>query len=157
MDNAKELRLGGVSKTGFPGIVVVEGALEDVLEYVRRIQRLRWQQMVVRGEEMEEIDLSSAGKDRDQSSSSSGSCSRSLKDERHHTQEVSSSSSISGSIAQRIEQIVNTHRKISTDFYEIYCAGDSGNGGMSEVSNFCKSVGLHDLFMTALKKYSGSS
>lgn len=153
MDNAKELRLGGVSKTGFPGIVVVEGALEDVLEYVRRIQRLRWQQMVVRGEEMEDIDLSSAGRDRDHSSSGS----RSMNDERFHTQEVSSSSSLSGSIVQRIEQIVNTHRKISTDFYELYCAGDSGNGGMSEVSNFCKSVGLHDLFMTALKKYGGSS
>lgn len=37
------------------GIVVIEGPLEDVMEYVRRIQRLRWQHMVVRGEEIETI------------------------------------------------------------------------------------------------------
>jgi hypothetical protein len=40
------------------GIVVVEGLLEDVIEYVRRIQRLRWQHMVVRGEEIETIEVS---------------------------------------------------------------------------------------------------
>jgi hypothetical protein len=41
------------------GIVVIEGPLDDVMEYVRRTQRLRWQHMVVRGEEIETIEATS--------------------------------------------------------------------------------------------------
>jgi hypothetical protein len=37
------------------GIVVIEGQLDNVMEYVRRTQRLRWQHMVVRGEEIETL------------------------------------------------------------------------------------------------------
>lgn len=55
VENAVELKLGGASKHGFPGVVIVEGDLESVLEYVKRIQRLRWQHMVVRGEEIEQL------------------------------------------------------------------------------------------------------
>lgn len=36
---------------------MVEGCLDDVMEYVRRTQRLRWQHMVVRGEEIETFEL----------------------------------------------------------------------------------------------------
>ena len=54
VENARELGLGGYSKRGFPGIVIVEGFDNNVLEYVRRIQHLRWQQMVVRGEEFDD-------------------------------------------------------------------------------------------------------
>ncbi|CCI43389.1 unnamed protein product [Albugo candida] len=50
---AKELRLGGYSKIGWPGIVIVEGCEQNVQEYVRMVQRLRWKQMVVRGEQVE--------------------------------------------------------------------------------------------------------
>jgi hypothetical protein len=41
------------------GIVVIEGQLDDVMEYVRRTQRLRWQHMVVRGEEIETLESNS--------------------------------------------------------------------------------------------------
>lgn len=54
VEQARELGLGGFSKHGFPGIVIVEGWDHAVLEYVRRIQQLRWQQMVVRGEEFDD-------------------------------------------------------------------------------------------------------
>lgn len=54
VQEARELGLGGFSKHGFPGIVIVEGFDYNVLEYVRRIQHLRWQQMVVRGEEFDD-------------------------------------------------------------------------------------------------------
>jgi hypothetical protein len=54
VEQARDLDLGGYSKHGFPGIVIVEGFDYNVLEYVRRIQHLRWQQMVVRGEEFDE-------------------------------------------------------------------------------------------------------
>ena len=48
---ALDLQLGGCVKHGWPGIIVVEGAEADCVEYVRRIQRFRWQHLVVRGEQ----------------------------------------------------------------------------------------------------------
>ena len=48
---AGELKLGGFSKPGFPGIVVIEGLEEDAAEYVQRLKRLRWQAMAVRAED----------------------------------------------------------------------------------------------------------
>lgn len=33
---------------GFPGIIVIEGAADDVQEYLQRIRALRWQAMSVR-------------------------------------------------------------------------------------------------------------
>lgn len=53
-DWALELQLGGFSKIGWPGIVIVEGAESDCQEYVRRLQHLRWRQMVVRGEQTQQ-------------------------------------------------------------------------------------------------------
>lgn len=50
---ALELQLGGFSKIGWPGVVIVEGRELDVQEYVRRLQHLRWKQIVVRGEQTE--------------------------------------------------------------------------------------------------------
>jgi hypothetical protein len=50
---AKELQLGGYSKIGYPGVIIVEGHEEYVQEYVRRLQHLRWKQMVVRGEQID--------------------------------------------------------------------------------------------------------
>jgi hypothetical protein len=142
VDAARELQLGGVSKTGFPGIVIVEGALEDVLEYVRRIQRLRWQQMVVRGEETEVIQvelLPMAGIETREAVS---------------VPSRSNTGSAQGSYLDLMKSTLDAHRKIHGEFYEIYCAAESGNGGMSAVGSFCKETGLHELFMTAMKKYS---
>ncbi|POM72087.1 Hypothetical protein PHPALM_11258 [Phytophthora palmivora] len=52
---AIELELGGFSKIGWPGVVIVEGAELNVQEYVRRLQHLRWKQITVRGEQTEQI------------------------------------------------------------------------------------------------------
>jgi hypothetical protein len=48
---ARVLRLSGFCKTGYPGLLLVEGAEEACVEYVAGLQRLRWKLMVVRGEE----------------------------------------------------------------------------------------------------------
>lgn len=53
IDWALELELSGMSKIGWPGVVIVEGDEQNVQEYVRRLQHLRWQQMTVRGEQIE--------------------------------------------------------------------------------------------------------
>ncbi|KAH9085447.1 hypothetical protein Ae201684P_005155 [Aphanomyces euteiches] len=50
-DWAKELQLGGFSKIGWPGVIIAEGIEAYVHEYVKRLQHLRWKQMVVRGEQ----------------------------------------------------------------------------------------------------------
>ena len=54
-DCADYLSVGGFSKPGYPGIVVVEGDKLDVMEWVNRVQRLRWKHMVVRGEQIESL------------------------------------------------------------------------------------------------------
>ncbi|DAZ99210.1 TPA: hypothetical protein N0F65_008243 [Lagenidium giganteum] len=51
---ALELQLGGFSKIGWPGVVIVEGHEACAQEYVRRLQHLRWKQIVVRGEQIVE-------------------------------------------------------------------------------------------------------
>ncbi|KAL3680183.1 hypothetical protein R1sor_023139 [Riccia sorocarpa] len=38
-----------------PGVLIVEGEARNVAEYVKRIQRLRWQAMQIRGEEIENM------------------------------------------------------------------------------------------------------
>ena len=45
---AKELGLGGFSKPGYPGIIVVEGRFDDCETYVSRLKRLSWKAMSVR-------------------------------------------------------------------------------------------------------------
>ncbi|KAL2609848.1 hypothetical protein R1flu_028421 [Riccia fluitans] len=51
-----ELELGGFSKPGFPGVLIFEGDSGNVAEYVKRIQRLRWQAMQIRGQEVENLE-----------------------------------------------------------------------------------------------------
>lgn len=55
----KELTLGGFSKIGWPGVIIVEGAEVDVQEFVRRLQHMRWKQLVVRGEQTVSVELPS--------------------------------------------------------------------------------------------------
>eukprot|EP00948_MAST-09A_sp_MAST-9A-sp1_P003822 g3822.t1 len=59
LEHASQLEIGGFSKIGWPGIVIVEGAEENIKLYVRALQRLRWKLMVVRGEYQNTIALSS--------------------------------------------------------------------------------------------------
>ena len=188
LHQAKELQLTGILKHGFPGIVIVEGELQNVLEYVRRIQRLRWQQMSVRGEEIDVIKCNvmstkghhiirnggdggvddgncPAGKyyyhidddEDDYNNAESSNYSRdghhvrafSVNENKRSICNRSNSRSRSNDTKRRgyssEDQIINHHRKITTmTMYEI-------DGGMSDVSSFCKTMGIHELFMTALK------
>lgn len=52
---ALQLGLSGLSKIGWPGVIVVEGDELSCQEYVRYLSGLRWKQLTVRGEEV--IDL----------------------------------------------------------------------------------------------------
>lgn len=49
---AAMLRLGGLVKVGWPGVVIVEGEQEAVREFWSRLQNLRWKRFVVRAEEV---------------------------------------------------------------------------------------------------------
>lgn len=51
---AHELRINGFVKIGYPGVLIVEGPEEGILEYISGLQGLRWKLMVVRGEETED-------------------------------------------------------------------------------------------------------
>ncbi|KAI5479367.1 DUF1115 domain containing protein [Pseudohyphozyma bogoriensis] len=47
---ARELRLWGISKPGYPGVIVVEGLASNVDEFVSRIKALNWKALQVRSE-----------------------------------------------------------------------------------------------------------
>jgi len=51
VDLAHQYNLGGYSKYGWPGVVVIEGEERDCISYVDEIRSMRWQHLVVRGEE----------------------------------------------------------------------------------------------------------
>ncbi|KAJ1975604.1 hypothetical protein H4R34_004274 [Dimargaris verticillata] len=51
---SKEL---GLSKPGYPGILVAEGPSDAVNEYVRRLKALRWQAITVRWQEVQALPL----------------------------------------------------------------------------------------------------
>lgn len=52
---ALELGLGGYSKIGWPGIIVIEGPEDSCEEYVKRIKSLRWKYIVVKGQHVKDI------------------------------------------------------------------------------------------------------
>lgn len=54
-DLAKDFKLGGYFKIGWPGIIILEGREEDCQSFCKEIRKFRWQYLVVRGEEHEEI------------------------------------------------------------------------------------------------------
>jgi len=49
---ALQLHLGGLSKIGWPGLILVEGDERNVRVYVDALSRLRWKHFVVRGEQI---------------------------------------------------------------------------------------------------------
>ncbi len=55
-DLAKDYQLGGYFKIGWPGIIMIEGREEDCQCFYDEIRTMRWQYLVMRGEEREEID-----------------------------------------------------------------------------------------------------
>lgn len=50
MQWSTELRLWGLSKPGYPGVIVVEGVEDQVDEFVHRIKQLQWKALQVRSE-----------------------------------------------------------------------------------------------------------
>lgn len=50
MQWSTELKLWGLSKPGYPGVIVVEGVEEQVDEFVYRIKQLQWKALQVRSE-----------------------------------------------------------------------------------------------------------
>ena len=48
---AQHYNIGGCYKYGWPGIIVIEGEEADCISYVEEIRTLRWQHLVVRGEQ----------------------------------------------------------------------------------------------------------
>lgn len=121
VDNAVALRLSGIAKYGFPGIVIVEGEIDNVYEYIKCIQRLRWQQMVVRGEEIDTVRI----------------------DTDDCEQQNSKFSTSRGNYL--VCDVVDSHRKMGKGFSVVET--------MSDVGSTCKNCGVHELFMTAMKKF----
>lgn len=52
---AKQLKIGGYSKIGYPGIIVCEGPKDEVDFYINSLNKLRWKHFDCRG--MEDIEL----------------------------------------------------------------------------------------------------
>lgn len=127
LESARCLSLGGFSKHGYPGCVIIEGLLEDVLEWVRQIQQLRWKFMVVRGEDIEILDISML-QPFPSSSSRSPVC-----------------TFTEAAIAAIVKSTIDKNRKLPVEFM-----GEIES--MSEAGAICKSCGLHDLFLTVMKK-----
>lgn len=48
---AQHYNLGGYVKIGWPGIIIIEGEETDCISYVDEIRGMRWQHLVVRGEQ----------------------------------------------------------------------------------------------------------
>ncbi len=51
LEGACELEIGGICKIGWPGLLVMEGPEDGCNELLRRLRRLKWQMMKIRGEE----------------------------------------------------------------------------------------------------------
>ncbi len=51
VDWCAELDLWGISRPGYPGVIIVEGPSDNVSAFTRRIKALRWQALNVRYEE----------------------------------------------------------------------------------------------------------
>jgi hypothetical protein len=130
-DCAKHLSLGGFSKVGYPGIVVIEGDKLDVMDFVNRVQRLRWKHMVVRGEEIERL-FPDAGAEADA---------------RGRAENAPSPTYISEDSARRL---VNAQRKFPPSFL-----GELGD--TSEAGSICEQCGAHELFLTSMKIYTSDS
>ena len=118
---------------------IVEGELTNVLEFVRLIQQLRWKQMVVRGEEIEPIDLSQV------SSSTSNTINNNTNNSNNHNDYNNESNQLTKhSPVIDATQLINEHRKLPFEFFE--------TEDMSVVGDVCSNYGLKELFGTIMKK-----
>ena len=129
--NAADLCLGGCWKDGYPGIVVVEGCADAVQEYVRRIQRLHWKHMVVRGEILDSLSHTS------HTASTVG----------PNTEATEASADPAADSVGSAVVVLDTARMFPlpvrfAKFPE-----------MSHLAAHCRAAGLESLFLTSMKKY----
>mmetsp|Transcript_700 Transcript_700/g.1228 ORF Transcript_700/g.1228 Transcript_700/m.1228 type:complete len:512 (-) Transcript_700:865-2400(-) len=54
-DLSRDYELGGYAKIGWPGIIIVEGEESNCNQFIEEIKGMRWQYLVVRGEEFERV------------------------------------------------------------------------------------------------------
>lgn len=54
-DLSRDYQLGGYAKIGWPGIIIIEGEESNCNRFIDEIKVMRWQYLVVRGEEFEKI------------------------------------------------------------------------------------------------------
>jgi len=55
-DLSRDYQLGGYAKIGWPGIIIIEGEESSCDRFIDEIRSMRWQHLVVRGEEIVPID-----------------------------------------------------------------------------------------------------
>lgn len=55
-DLSRDYQLGGYAKIGWPGIIIIEGEESNCDRFIGEIRSMRWQHLVVRGEEIVPID-----------------------------------------------------------------------------------------------------
>ena len=54
-DLSRDYQLGGMAKIGWPGIIIIEGEENNCDRFIDDIRSMRWQHLVVRGEELEHV------------------------------------------------------------------------------------------------------
>jgi hypothetical protein len=132
-DCANYLSLGGFSKPGYPGIVVIEGDKLDVLEWVNRVQRLRWKHMVVRGEQIQQLYPPATESD------------------------IAENKEKETDIAIDIKVVTETYAKqLINDQRKLPCAFLGEVADTSQAGSICDKYGIHDLYLTAMKIYNAS-
>ncbi|KAF5836965.1 hypothetical protein DUNSADRAFT_5194 [Dunaliella salina] len=135
---ARELQLGGASKPGYPGVVLVEGAVEDVQEYVGRLRSLQWKAMQVRAEEDDEIGPDGQGQQGDGASAQPNSTS-SLK-------EAECNSCSKGKKVQAAHAGQEcSWRRLPLPLTEL------PENALGELGAMCKALDLAHIFASALK------
>lgn len=128
---ARELGCSGFSKPGFPGVVVVEGLVPDVREYVGRVRALQWQAMQVRAEHTVRC-----------AACSSEASQQLLPLPQAQTQQQQQQT---GQALQQPQQQQPAGRTFTGKFTEL------PESGMSQLGLECKAAGMEDLFLAALK------
>ncbi|MEW5314198.1 MAG: hypothetical protein WDW38_005713 [Sanguina aurantia] len=161
---ARDLKLGGACKPGFPGVVVVEGASHNVQEFLQSVRGLSWQAMQVRS--TQEVPLlpprhttspqsqPPALPTRPHSVSSlEGACSIGPSPSVPVSDsQVESGCASPGSVKvpdrptkEDLEALLSAARALPKSFCEF------PESGMSALGSMCREAGLESLFLTAMK------
>lgn len=131
---ARELHIGGYCKPGFPGIIVCEGAEDDVTEYVSRIRQMRWQAMSVRAEQ------------RDPPHDSEHSQASSSEKQQDRSEDPARSEELRLGQAQRPAEVSSGGVRLFADAFT-----ELDERGMDDLASACQAAGLGQLFLTAMK------